>query len=196
MHGRNSICGLCQSIFLCLGVPRGPRLFWSQPLMYCPGNTNKPMCRQAVAQQEVPLLTAAVGNAFPKLHLSLHREERLVRGNVSRNGIWACSESIPHAVLSSPHSTAAGSEVAHSVSGCLLSSPQSQQQQKTTPAELPPLLALEEMTLIRQRECRLHPCYWKAAPEGGPEGSLTCSREGMKDLFPSVSSSEFSYLIN
>lgn len=150
------------------------------------------MYHQAVAQQEVPLLTAGVGNAFPKPHLSLHREERLLRRNVSRNDIWASFESISHPVLGSLLSTAAGSEVAHPVSGCLPSSPQSQQQQKTTPAELPPLLALEEMALMRQRECRLHPCYWKAAPEGGPEGSLTCSREGMKDLFPSVSSSEFS----
>lgn len=91
-----------------------------------------------------------------------------------------------------PLSTAAGSQVGHSVCGWLLSSPQSHQDQKTSPAELPPLLALEEMTLMRQRECRLPPCYWKAAAEGGPEGNLTCSREGLKDLFPSVSSSEFS----
>lgn len=187
--------GLCQSIFLCLGVPRGPRLFWFQFLMCCSGNTNKPWCCQAGTQQEVPLLTAGVGNAFPKPHTSFYREERLARGNVSRNGIWAFSASISHPVpgFSLQHCRWEPGRTLSAWSPSQLSPvPPAPENHSSCLPSLPVRRWLwwgrgsTGFTLATQkRQLRV---VQRAVPH-------VPGRE-MKELFPSVSSSEFSSLIN
>lgn len=138
-------------------------LSWSPSPVHHLGNTNKPINPQ--------VFRLGHSEEFPCLQLTWEMELLLFLSNtcpctrrraVSRNGIWACFERPEHLppcarALPPALAEAGRSEVGHSVSTRLLSSRRSNQHQKITLAAT--LLALEEMTLMRQRKHGLQACY-------------------------------------